>query len=138
MPDPAKSTGNRSRPDLSDEEISARLSKLTDRFGDREVSFYLTTPGDYAIGTVEDVSEFTHEEFGASPQVTLKLDEGESAETGEIKPGNSYVIRLFPKAVKGRALKPGYRIEVANYGTARNQTGTFDYQDIVLRILPPA
>ena len=145
MPDPMKS-GRQFR--LSDEEVSARLARLGARFGERETPFYLNSPGDYAVGIVEEVSEFSHEEFGTSPQVTLKLEEGTSAEsgvdetvsteTGEKVAGKSYVIRLFPKAVKGRALKPGDRIAVANYGNRRNKADTFDYQDIVLRILPPA
>lgn len=133
---PGPNSADRSRTKLSEEEIAQRLAALNSKFGAREVPFYLNTPGDYAIGVVEETGEFTHEEFGTSPQITLRLEDGVSAETPDAEPGQSYVLRLFPKAVKGRSLKPGDRIAVANYGTRRNKADTYDYQDIVLRILP--
>lgn len=132
MPDPKRvRTGS----ELSDEEISARRSRLDEVFGPRAVPFWLNTPGDYAVGTVEDVSEFVSD-LGTVPQITFTFEEGASADTeGELLKGSTYILRLFYKASQGRTLSVGDRFAIGNYGKVANRKGTFEYNDVVLKIL---
>ncbi len=130
--------GSNTGPVLSEEERAARLAKVAERFGPRAVPFWLNTPGDYAIGTVEEVSEFLHDEFGAVPQIVFTLEEGTSAESEKsapLAPGSRYVLRLFYKAAQGRAPKVGDRFGIANYGTVRNRADTYNYNDVELRVM---
>lgn len=139
MPDPRQS-GN-VRPRLTEDEKAARLASLNARFGPREdlPPYYLTADGDWIIGTIDAIGEFTHDKFGASPQLTISYQEGESLQTaeesGEPAKGTRYMLRLFPKAAKGRTLAVGQRVRIVNYGSKRNKADTFDYQDIDLTIL---
>ena len=139
MPDPRKTGSN--RPQLSEEEKAARLARLDARFGPREElpPYYLTADGDWIVGTIDAVGEFTHDKFGTSPQLVISYQEGESLQTaeesGEPVKGERYILRLFPKAAKGRTLAVGQRVRIVNYGSKRNKADTFDYQDIDLTIL---
>jgi hypothetical protein len=114
------------------EEDRAALDEL---FGERAEPFYLNTPGDYLVGTVEEVGEFASE-FGSVPQLLVTLERGKSAQTPEVINGSRYIVRLFGKTLSGRRVpKPGDKIAIGNRGKVTNKRGTFEYTDLELKYL---
>ena len=104
-------------------------------FGERAEPFYLNSPGDYLVGTVEEVGEFASE-FGTVPQLVILLERGRSMQTPEILKGNRYIVRLFGKTLSGRKTPAkGDRVAIGNRGKVENKKGTFVYTDLELKYL---
>jgi hypothetical protein len=118
------------------EEISPEdRAAFEELFGERAEPFYLNSPGDYLVGTVEEVGEFASE-FGTVPQLVITLERGKSMQTPEIVKGSRYIVRLFGKTLSGRKTPAkGDRIAIGNRGKVTNKKGTFDYTDLELKYL---
>jgi hypothetical protein len=117
--------------DISPEDRAA----FDELFGERAEPYWLDTPGDFIVGTVEEVGEFASE-FGTVPQLVMTYERGKSMKTPEIVKGGRYVVRLFGKALAGRkAPEKGNRVAIGNRGTVTNKKGTYDYTDLELKIL---
>lgn len=120
---------------------SDRLAALVARFGEEAETYYIDTPGDFAIGTVDSVGSMSTQ-FGPAPYVDFVLVEGVSAQTEGVTPGNRYRIAFLGAVMKGRFDKdtfvPGARFVAMNRGKKVPRSGNEElkYNNIDVRILP--